>query len=195
MRIEPATAADLDDLVDAWVDLADTQRRHGSHLAASANREAVRPLLAHHVVSGSVLVARREGGDGGGDGDSGATDRAAPGLLGFVNFGLEEGALDSDATRGIVHNLYVHPSARGEGVGSALLSAAEAALAERGADVVAIEALWENEGARRLYRRRGYAPHRMQFERVAEQDVSGESEQGDVDGETRKSDTNTRDGG
>lgn len=183
MRIEPATTADVDDLVDAWVDLAETQRRHGSHLAASANREAVRPLLAHHVVSGSVLVARGEGG--GRDGDSTATEREPAPLLGFANFGLEEGALDSDATRGIVHNLYVGPSARGEGVGSALLSAAESALVERGADVVAIEALWENEGARRLYRRRGYEPHRVQFERRVETEGAGDA---------GKSDTNSRDG-
>lgn len=158
MRIEATTAADLDDLADAWVDLAGTQRRHGSHLQASANRDLVRPLLAQHVVGETLLVARGDGPDGD--------------VLGFVNFGLEEGALASDATRGIVHNLYVEPASRGEGVGSALLDAAESALAEMGADVVAIEALWENEAARRLYRRRGYTPHRVQFERSTETDTS-----------------------
>lgn len=171
MRIEPATARDLDDLADAWVDLAETQRRHGSHLASSANREAVRPLLAHHVVQGTVLVAWDDSGGG---------------LLGFVNFGLEEGALESEATRGIVHNLYVEPASRREGVGSALLAAAESALEARGADVVAIEALWDNEAARRLYRRRGYEPHRVQFER----EVDGSAE----DAGTGKSDTNTKEG-
>lgn len=155
MRVEPATTADLDAVVDAWVALADTQRAHGSHLAAASNRETIRPLLAHHVVDGSLLVAR--------------TDNA---VVGFTNVGLEDGALDSDATRGIVHNLYVEPGARGEGVGSALLDAAEALLRDRGADVIAIEAMADNADARRLYRRRGYDPHRVQFERSVE---SGDS--------------------
>ena len=169
MRIEPATAQDVEALADVWVDLADTQRRHGSHLEADANREEVQPLLAHHVVRGTALVAR--------------DDEGAP--IGFVNFGIEEGALESDATRGIVHNLYVEPGSRGEGVGSALLDAAESALVERGADVVAIEALWDNEAARRLYRRRGYEPHRVQFERTAETDANLE---------TGESDTNSKEG-
>lgn len=184
MRIEPATARDLDDLADAWVDLAETQRRHGSHLRASANRDEVQPLLAHHVVQGTVLVAWEEAGrddDWAGDGRAprdrtdGARvdgDRDADVLVGFVNFGLEEGALESDATRGVVHNLYVVPDSRGGGVGSSLLDAAESALADRGADVVAIEALWGNEGARRLYERRGYEPHRVQFERTVGNDTN-----------------------
>jgi len=148
MRVEPATTADLDAVVETWVALAETQRAHGSHLDGAANRETIRPLLAHHVVDGSVLVAR-----------------ADEGVVGFVNVGIEEGALASDATRGIVHNLFVEPASRDEGVGSALLDAAEAVLVDRGADVIAIEAMADNEGARRLYRRRGYEPHRIQFER------------------------------
>jgi len=150
MRVEPATTADVDAVVDAWVALAGTQREHGSHLDAEANREAIRPILAHHVVDGSLLVARS----------------AAGAVVGFVNVGLEAGSLAADARRGVIHNLYVEPSVRGEGVGSALLDAAEALLADRGAAVVAIEAMAENVAARRLYRRRGYAPHRVQFEKL-----------------------------
>ena len=177
MRIEPATADDVDDLVEQWVALAETQREHGSHIGASSNRETVRPLLTHHVVAGSVLVARAEE-----SGDVGGGER---GILGFTNFGIEEGALDADAVRGIVYNLYVVAESRGEGVGSALLDAAEDALIERGADVLAIEALWDNEDARRLYEGRGYEPHRVQFEREA--GVESPSKGG-------KSDTNTKDG-
>jgi ribosomal protein S18 acetylase RimI-like enzyme len=53
-----------------------------------------------------------------------------------------------------------------------LLDAAETALVDRGADVLAIEAMADNDGARRLYRRRGYDPHRVQFERPVEADES-----------------------
>jgi ribosomal protein S18 acetylase RimI-like enzyme len=164
MRVEPATTADVDALVDAWVALAEAQRRHGSHIAGADNREAIRPLLAYHAVEGTALVAR--GGPSSADpsradGDSGPDDRPDDAIVGFVNFGLEEAGLESDAVRGIVHNVYVDPASRDEGVGSALLDAAEAELAERGADVVAIEALADNEAARRFYRERGYDPHRV----------------------------------
>lgn len=172
MRIEPATTEDLDALVDAWVDLAASQRRHGSHLDADANREAIRPVLAFHVVEGTCLVARRRStGDGGGPGGD------ADGVLGFVNFGIEEAGLSGDATRGIIHNVYVAADSRDAGVGSALIDAAEAALAGRGADVVAIEALADNEAARRLYRRRGYELHRVLYERIPESDTN--SKEGD----------------
>jgi len=177
MRIEPATTDDVDALVEQRVALAETQREHGSHIGASSNRETVRPLLAHHVVAGSVLVARAEAG--------GDVEGSEPGILGFTNFGVEEGALDADATRGIVYNLYVVPEARGEGIGSALLEAAEEALVEMGADVLAIEALWGNEDARRLYEERGYEPHRVQFEREVE---------GDGEPKTGENDTNSRGG-
>ena len=55
MRIEPATTEDVSDLVEAWVALAETQRRHGSHLHSTANRRAIRPILAYHVVDGSTF--------------------------------------------------------------------------------------------------------------------------------------------
>lgn len=168
MRIEPATTDDVDALVDAWVELAATQRRHGSHLADEENREAIRPVLAYHVVEGTCLVARA---------GSGEASRSGGDVVGFVNFGIEEAGLSGDATRGLVHNVFVEPGSRGEGVGSALLDAAEAALAERGADVVAIEALADNEAARRLYCDRGYELHRVQYERVPKSDTN--SKEGD----------------
>jgi ribosomal protein S18 acetylase RimI-like enzyme len=138
---------EIDDLVDLWVDLAADQRRHGSHLAAAANRETARDLLAGRVVADGVRVA------------------AADGVVGFVTFVIERGAYDQDATRGLVHDLYVAPDWRDTGVGSRLLTAAEEALAAEGAEVVAVEALAENEAARRLYERHGYAVHRVEMER------------------------------
>jgi len=175
MRIEPATSGDVDALVDAWADLAETQREYGSHLDSEANREAIRPILAYHVVSGTCLVARVDETDEV-EGAAGSDGRPADGIVGFVNYGLEEAGLEGDATRGVIHNVYVDPGFRGAGVGSSLLSAAEADLVERGADVVAIEALADNEAARRLYRRRGYALHRVQYERVTESDTNSKEE-------------------
>jgi ribosomal protein S18 acetylase RimI-like enzyme len=93
-----------------------------------------------------------------------AREGGAP-VAGFVMFGVESGTYEQDATIGAVHNLYVRPGARNAGVGSALLDAAERALADAGADAVSLEAMVDNEAALRFYERRGYRPHRVELEK------------------------------
>ncbi|WP_254768352.1 GNAT family N-acetyltransferase [Salinilacihabitans rarus] len=146
--IEPATPADVETIADQWVRLARGQRGHGSHVLADGNRETMRATLAAHRLDGGLLVARL-------DGD----------VVGFASFTLERGALELDATRGVLSNLYVDPGHRGRGIGSALLGAVEDALVERGADVLALEVLADNEAARRFYRREGYEPYRVAMQR------------------------------
>jgi len=152
--VRPATGDDVDAVTDMWVALADEQRAHGSHLLAAENRSRARDLIAQYVHADGVAVATR-----------GSV------LVGFVMFHDETGFYDTDATRGVVDNLYVRPDQRGDGVGSALLDHAEDALRERGVDVLAVEALAANEAARRLYESRGYATHRVTLERSAESDT------------------------
>jgi len=62
-----------------------------------------------------------------------------------------------------VSNLFVVPERRGEGIGSALLDAAEQALREAGAEVVALEALADNDRAREFYATHGYERHRVEL--------------------------------
>jgi len=162
VRVAPATAEDVDALADLWVDLATGQRALGSHVRAGANRRAIRDRLAHGVVAGEVFLAREEGE-----------------LVGFVTAAIEPDRYERDCRRGVVENLYVRPGARDAGVGGRLLEAAETALAEAGADVVALEALADNESARRFYRRHGYVPHRVELEKA----IDGEDgEAGDGEG-------------
>lgn len=153
MPVEPATLEDIDDLADLWVALAAEQRDHGSHLLAGGNRTLMREALASHVVDRTCLVIR-------------AGDRDP--LLGFVSFELERDGLERDVDRGVVHNLYVAPSARNAGHGSTLLEAAETALEAAGAERIILEAMAANDGARDFYEARGYAPHRVTYERRLE---------------------------
>ena len=143
----------LDRVTDLWVDLARDQRAYGSHLYAEANRVPVRERIAYHVTNDSLLVARDEGV-----------------LVGFVTFDVETGPYAQDATRGVVRNVFVVPGHRDRGVGSALLAAAEAELADRGVDVVRLEVLADNDAAMRFYRRAGYEPHRIEMEKSVESD-------------------------
>lgn len=151
--IEPATGEDVDAVTDQWVDLAAGQRAFGSHLLADENRTHARATVARSVVTDELLVAR--------DGE----------VVGFVTFGVESGAFEQDTVRGVVRNVYVDPDRRGEGIGTALLSAAETALVGRGAETFALEAMAENEAARRFYRRHGYRPQRVEMEKQAESDT------------------------
>ena len=146
---------DADRLAELWVDLARDQRAHGSHLLAEPNRAAVREGLARSVVTGGLLVAR------GADGDA----------VGFVEFAPETVSYRQDTERGVIENLYVRESHRGEGIGSDLLTAAEERLRENGADRICLDVLAPNEAARRFYARHGYEPHRIEMEKGPESDT------------------------
>ncbi|WP_418286100.1 GNAT family N-acetyltransferase [Halorubrum sp. DTA46] len=151
VAIGPATIDDVDAVTDLWIALAAGQRRHGSTLLAEENRGAVREWVARSTVTGELLVARAT---------EGHADRVP---VGFVAFSLERGGYDRDRTRGTVSNLFVVRERRGDGIGSALLSAAERALHEAGAKTVALEALADNERARAFYAAHGYEPHRVEL--------------------------------
>jgi ribosomal protein S18 acetylase RimI-like enzyme len=117
-------------------------------LLAGANREAIAATVLTHIVADETLVARRDDV-----------------IAGFVTFEAATGRYEEAVDRGIVHNLYVRPADRNEGLGGRLLAAAEDRLAEQGIEVVSLEVLADNEAARRFYRRAGYQPHRLTVEK------------------------------
>ena len=180
IEVERPPTEVADAVTDLWVDLVADQRRYGSHLLAEPNRERVREAALRGIVTDSLLVASV-------DGDAGADP------VGFVTFSVESGVYEQDVTRGLVENVYVVPEHRGEGVGSALLAAAEDRLRERGCSVFYLEALADNEAAKRFYREAGYSPHRIQFERSADETDENGSPDGDGGGNDTESDTHTRD--
>ncbi len=135
-------------VADLWVELAEGQQMHGSHLAGAANRSQARDTIAQRAVTGGLLVAR-------GDDE----------LVGFVTFSTEHGSYDQTTERGLIHDLFVRPAYRGQNVGSRLLTEAERQLAEENVDAVSLEVLAANEAARRFYRRHGYEPHRLELEK------------------------------
>jgi len=153
VTIEAGGSDDIDAVTELWVRLAAGQREHGSHLLPEENRTAIRESVARHAVGDTLLVARAED------------------VVGFAMVVIETGTFEQDCTRGVVENLYVVPERRGEGVGTALVEAAEATLADRGADVVSIEVMADNERARGLYRRLGYDPHRIELEKPVKSDT------------------------
>jgi ribosomal protein S18 acetylase RimI-like enzyme len=145
--ITDADPAESDAVADLWVTLAEGQRDHGSHLESRANRTHIREAIVRAIAADRLLVAR------------------ADDIVGFVMFGTETTRYEQTVSRGIVENIYVVSDRRNEGIGSALLEAAEDRLREQGVDAIALEAMAHNERAREFYRQRGYTPHRVELEK------------------------------
>jgi ribosomal protein S18 acetylase RimI-like enzyme len=154
VAIEQADSDDAERLADIWVDLAVDQREHRSNLEPEDNRNRIREAMLQHVVTGTAIVARCEGS-----------------IVGFVTFGRETEHYEQDIHRGVIHNIYVTDGNRGSGIGGRLLARAEAELSEMGVDAIALQAMAANESARRFYRRHGYRPHRIEFQRRVESDT------------------------
>lgn len=92
------------------------------------------------------------------------------GLAGYAMVKLHQGGDDSWALEdrwAEVWTLVVAERTRGRGIGSALLDAVDAQLAERGIADLMIGVMEGNDGARRLYESRGLVPGWMQLYRVA----------------------------
>lgn len=156
--VERASTDDLDAVLDLWVALAREQREHGSALAADANREAMGQTLAALHQDDGVFVAR-------------SADSA---IVGFATVAPDRGALETDVDRALLSNIYVRPPRRGEGIGSALLTAVEDHCRDRGIEVLGLEVLADNERAREFYRDRGYDPRRLRLERSLESSDSSD---------------------
>lgn len=133
--LRPATAADVPALIREMEPFNAGER---IPWRPAAIERALRRLLDHPEL-GLVLVA---------------TDQDT--LLGYTimtySYDLEWAGLDAFVTE-----LWVSPECRGRGVGEALLEAAEQHA--RASDVHALHLMVrpENEGARRLYAKQGYA--------------------------------------
>lgn len=162
MDIQPLSTDEATTIVDLWTALTAGQREYGAHILGEENRTQIRETVLRHAVGDRLLVAREEETD-----DRGTEGRVTAGntILGFVMFRIETGSFTQDLTRGIIENLYVIPGRRNEGIGSALLEAAERRLSDDSVDAIALEVLAENELARSFYRRRGYTPHRLELEK------------------------------
>lgn len=152
MEVELGTVDDAEFVADLWVDLATEQVRYGSHVRAGSNQTLIRDELARYAATDRLLVARDDG------------------VVGFATYTIEDGTYSLDVVRGFVENIFVVPDYRDRGVGGELLTAVERRLADRGADVVALETLADNADARRFYRRHGYEPHRVELEKPLESD-------------------------
>jgi ribosomal protein S18 acetylase RimI-like enzyme len=151
-----AGAERIDELRPLWLEL------HHHHARVSR----VQPFVDDETSWAARRRSYVETFDGGGfalvaeDGD---------GLVGYAMVRIHDGPDDSWAfgsRYGEVWTLVVSEHARGRGIGSALLDAVDAELAGRGIEDLVIGVMEGNDGARRLYERRGLIPGWLQLYRV-----------------------------
>jgi GNAT superfamily N-acetyltransferase len=83
---------------------------------------------------------------------AGGGERPAGYAVLTVGYSMEYGGL-----RGFVDDLYVRPAARGRGVAAALLAGVRRGCAERGVRALHVEVGPDNDAARRVYARAGFA--------------------------------------
>jgi ribosomal protein S18 acetylase RimI-like enzyme len=162
-KISRAGAEALDDLRPLWLAL------HHHHQAVGGER------LGPYVDDDTSWAARRLLYQGFFAGGGFAMLAEQDGrLVGYAMVAIktsEETELDdtwvSGDTVAEIETLVVLPAARGDGVGSALLDAVDAELAERGIEDVLIAAFVTNVDAIRLYERRGFRPASLYMIRLA----------------------------
>lgn len=169
MEIDTPDRDEADHLTDLWVALARGQHDHGSHLAAETNRTPIHESLSQHIVTGGVLVARTDTDDREDDEEN----HNDSDIVGFIMFTTRTGRYEETVSAGIIENLYVVPDYRGEGIGSALLTAAEESLESNGVEIITLDVMAANGAARRFYARHGYDTHRVT---MAKRESEAESE-------------------
>jgi ribosomal protein S18 acetylase RimI-like enzyme len=152
LTIQPIEPERLDELRPLWLALHHHHRAIGSA-----------PLVADDDAS---WAARRALYRTLLDGDSGFLLGAFAGcdLVGYVAVRFASGPDDTfpiGDRAAEIYSLVVVPDARGQGVGSRLLDAADARLADLDVGAVSVAAMMENAEAIRLYRRRGFEPREI----------------------------------
>jgi ribosomal protein S18 acetylase RimI-like enzyme len=165
ITIELESAETIDELRDLWLEVHARHQQAGPGIAAyrsdddswAQRRDSYAEWLA--MPDSFLLVARREG-------------RA----IGYALVKIEATSADWSDTWQVgervagLETLSVTAAERNNGLGSALMDRVEEELAARKVDDVLIGVVVGNDGAQRLYERRGYRPTWLLLSRFASRD-------------------------
>ncbi|WP_254536278.1 GNAT family N-acetyltransferase [Halomarina litorea] len=155
MELVEATAADLDDLVERWYDLATAMEGYSE---------------LNELVYGKVDAVPDDGFRAHLD-DDGVTDYLVVHrgeTVGFLT--LSEGRHPSRRYSRYLRlvNLAIDEGHRSRGHGAAVVERVEELARERGCDHLKVSCEWHNEDARRFYRDTGFRPKQVDYARPLE---------------------------
>jgi len=149
--IRPATRSDRAAVAVLWQAFVDEQAALDARVAPAPDAAALWDVTFRDLVddaSGVLLVAENGGGE-------------------IVGFAVAEPHAEAPMYERVpemhIGELYVHPSARRQGLALALLDAVAAHAAARGAERVRFSVLWANVASRRMVEAWGAEPHAVAF--------------------------------
>jgi len=146
MNIRPAAPEDLEGLLVLYRDYHQGLLPCGMNY--DVNEEALPKVLESRIRSRLILTAVAEGEDGA--------------LLGFVFCSIlrlsGEYLCRGESSVGYLNDLYVAPSARGQGLARRLTAYAEGWLRENGITTMELQVLGKNESARAFWQQQGMEP-------------------------------------
>jgi ribosomal protein S18 acetylase RimI-like enzyme len=153
--IRPSRASDSPDLRRAFIELQEVERAlHDSRLPGDAVADRYLAWLEAQVREngGAIFVAEEDGM-----------------FRGFIAGWIvaDDHLIETaDSNRfGFVSDICVLPEARGRGIAQLLLAAAERHLAAQGVTRLRLSALAGNAAAQSAYRKYGFAPYEVVFEK------------------------------
>jgi GNAT superfamily N-acetyltransferase len=134
-----------------------------ARIYVQASNEAVPREPSHFQVPDAERVARRYAARRQGEGEAVLVAEQAGEVVGFVDLAIRRaapggGTMLRRSVVGFVNELAVEEGCRGNGVGAALMAAAEDWAARAGAEALMLDTGAKNEGAIRFYERLGYRP-------------------------------------
>ncbi|HTO68688.1 MAG TPA: GNAT family N-acetyltransferase [Myxococcota bacterium] len=155
VSIRSARAEDREALVALWLDLVEHHRRLGT---ADAPAPSLRAALAEELARGiarercRVLVAERDGAH-----------------VGFLFAEVEPaGRAGEPPAAGWIHELWVVPGERRNGIAAALVREADAFFAARGVRRVSVRVESANADALEYWARRGFVERARVLERLSD---------------------------
>lgn len=140
VEIQDASYDDIDDVAALWVEFMDSQRRFDDKFINSPENIAkFKDFVNEKMSEGHCLKA---------------VEREK--TVGYLLMGMDRNPLDIKYSLSVINDVYVTPSARGKGVGSALMEKALEKLTREGYDTVRLFVYSKNEDARSLYDKFGF---------------------------------------
>ncbi|MGM0509846.1 MAG: N-acetyltransferase family protein [Thermoplasmatota archaeon] len=142
MNIRQAKMEDIDDLAELWYDLATMHEdiMEGYELSEDP-KSAWTEMMEDFIENPNwrTFIAEDDG------------------IVGFVTVGLRKRAdFFRRQKMGMIMDLFVKEDRRGEGIGTALVSASESWIKEKGFEVAVLTVAPENQGAVDFWKEHGY---------------------------------------
>lgn len=146
IKIQRATLSDIDKIVEFYRKTAKFEQTVNSHISLDGvDSEDFRANVAREILlSDFRYVFAVEDNE----------------ILGFISWYLKEkNRWWTYEKNAYIDHLFVEEKSRGKGIARILMEDFEAWAREKGADLVTIEVLPENENAEKIYRHLGYDDH------------------------------------